>query len=131
MLDESRARYRGYARSAVELFGASDWRFRRRSSAHKIAKQFDRVVADSADDRNEFDDIEPPLTAFVFGDERLRLLEAASQGMLGKPCSFARRNHNGTKGRLVRRMDGFADAAGGRGHCLDRLIPASDYPKTG
>jgi hypothetical protein len=101
------------------------------AAAQKVRHQLERIRAQGAGDRDEFDDIKPALTTFIFGDKRLRLFQAKGEGVLGQPSGLARPNHKLAKGRLVRRMDGFADTAGARCHQPGKLIPSSDYPKKG
>ena len=55
---------------------------RRRFTRHEIPKQFYGIGAKRAGNGDEFDDVEAPLAALIFGDERLRLTELLGQRLL-------------------------------------------------
>lgn len=56
---------------------------------------------------DEFGDIEPSLTAFIFRNKRLRFVQARSQLDLRQPGPVARVAHQGKKLAVQRRRQGF------------------------
>jgi hypothetical protein len=97
----------------------------------KSPKNTDRIGTDRAHDGHKLKDIEPPLATFVFGDERLGLPEPSGKLLLRQAGLPARCSHKLAEGKLVRRMDGFLQAARARCHRHGKLMPLSDYPKRG
>lgn len=69
------------------------------------------VGADGLRDGQKFNDIDPSLAAFVFGDERLGPFKALGEVVLGQSCGLASLDHQLAKGHMARRMERLADAA--------------------
>lgn len=115
----------------VGLFRRRASRLGRRLAGYKVSQQSDGISSNGPHDRNELDNVDPPLTAFVLGDKGLRALETARELMLGQASTLAGSDHQGAKGGLVGRMDGLVDPTGGSCHRPGKLIPRRDYPKNG
>jgi hypothetical protein len=91
----------------------------------------DRICAYDAGDGDEFHHIESVFAALIFCNKRLRFFQANGQGLLGKAGGLSRADHQGAKGGLIGRMNGFSDTASARCHQQGTLIPPSDYPEKG
>jgi hypothetical protein len=91
------------------LFGAEvQWksqRIGRLELPHEALEQPNRVGAESAGNRQKFNDVKAPLASLVFRDKRLRSFEPLGDLLLGKAGAFARFDHQPAKSRLLGSMD--------------------------
>ncbi|WP_425906703.1 hypothetical protein [Nitrobacter sp. TKz-YC02] len=75
--------------------------FGRWLAGHQIPQQLDGISPNSAHDRHELDDVDPPFTTLIFGDKGLRALQAVRQLMLGQAGVLAGSHHQGAEGGLI------------------------------
>lgn len=92
----------------------------------KCAENTSGIAVHCGGNLQKLNDVEPTLTALIFGHKRLRSAETIGHLLLGEASLLARRNKEFAQLRLFRRMDGLAHA--GR-HEQRKLIPEPDYPK--
>jgi hypothetical protein len=107
----------------------SKWRLCR--ALNQDPQQFIGVCFNGLTNLDEFDDVDTPFAAFVFGDKRLRSMKALGELVLCQAGSLARRDHQIAKGSLSYGMDRFVEFSRTCSHRRGRLIRSSDYPKRG
>jgi hypothetical protein len=70
-------------------------------AGHKVPQQFDGISSDRSHNRNELDDIDPPLSTLVFGDKGLGTLQLACQLMLRQAGLLAGGHHQVAESSLI------------------------------
>ncbi len=90
-----------------------------------------RIGTNARHDVKKFDNVEPAFSAFIFCDERLRLLEARGEILLRQSGALSRRDHQIAERVLLRRVNRFGKFARARSHGAGKIILLSDYPKSG
>jgi hypothetical protein len=76
----------------------------------------DRVSANRARDRYEFDNVETPLTAFILCNKGLGPFQSLGELLLGELGALSRSDHQLAKGEMSRRTQRLSDIARARSH---------------
>ncbi|MGY3492322.1 hypothetical protein ACVW1B_001741 [Bradyrhizobium sp. USDA 4502] len=83
-------------------------------------------------DRDELDDIEPPLHALIFGDKGLRLAELVGERVLADASLVPYGDKKRDEAPIFGRLKGFLHRRRELGkRAAGNLILDSDYPKKG
>jgi hypothetical protein len=77
----------------------------------ELFQDSDGISGHGPADRDEFDDVDTPLTTLVFGYEGLRFGKPCGQLMLRQPGGFSSLGHEFAQRGLRRRMNRFVEFA--------------------
>lgn len=94
-----------------------------------MSKKGHWVLSEGTSDRNELDNINAALAAFIFSHERLGSIDSPCHLMLCEAGSLARRNQELPELQVFFAVDRSAHVVPGRGNERGKLIPLLDYPK--
>jgi hypothetical protein len=89
-------------------------------------QQFIGIRFEGLTNLDEFQDVNTPFAAFIFGDKRLRPAKSLGEFVLGKTCAFSCFNQKITEGNLAFRMDRLVEFARTLSHRRGRMIRSSD-----